>query len=146
MAANDRGKANVNRYGELHSNEHPVFNSKREIKDISETVSIAVAAYTDTSVAKFPANCWAEAVAWYVKTAIPGLVSNIMDIGNFGTANAYADDVATTKGASGVKHLGVEITSETAIRITPNDEPTAGGEIIIQVFYRQITQPTAASA
>lgn len=141
MATNDRGLANVNPAGEPRWGEHPYYGFKAEQKVLWEETTIAASAYTDTTI-QIPANCRLDGVAWYVTADVP-TTDSTMDIGISGSTTAYADDVDSDAGDTGVKHVATEHTSAASIRITPCSTPTAAtGKIRVAIFYTKFTAPT----
>lgn len=130
--------ANIRKRRSLKINEHPVYGGCFEIKTITEEVTIAAAAYSDSLSNLLPANSLIMGVSFRVTKVIP--TATTFDVGYSGSANAYFDDVAVAANTNGVKHLASEQSSAAKVRITPSDTPAAAtGKVRITVHYAQIT-------
>lgn len=122
----------------------------REEGSVSELLTIAAAASTDTSASLLPANAYIEAVTTRVVTVIPTAAT--FTVGDATTAARFASGVSTaaTTTSVGLSHVdqtgaaGPKQTSAAKIRITPNLTPaTATGQVRITVFYRLYSPGTS---
>jgi hypothetical protein len=113
-----------------------------EIKSITELLTIADAATTESTVA-FPAGALVLGVSSRVVTAIT--CTAVVDVGITGTAEAFTADLAKAAGstAPGTCVPFVAATA-TPILITPDAEPSdATGSIRLTGYYIQLTPATS---
>ncbi len=119
---------------------------------ISELLTIAAAATTDTTGNLLPANAVIEAVVVRVTTVIPTAAT--FTVGDATTAARFATGVAVAAGttAVGLLHRHPDVAAAAGpvqataakIRITPNASPAAAtGVIRVEVFYSQFVAPTS---
>jgi hypothetical protein len=117
---------------------------------VSELLTIAAAATTDTSADLLPADSIIEAVVVRVTTVIPTAAT--FTVGDATTAARFATGVtvAATTTAVGLTHSdqtgagGPKQVSAAKVRITPNLTPGAAtGVVRITVFYRRFVAPTS---
>lgn len=120
---------------------------------ISESLTLAAAASTDTTANLLPAGAIIEAVVVRVTTVIPTAatfsVGDATTAARFGTGIAVAANTTATcidhwSGAVATLASGPTQAAAAKIRITPNLTPaTATGVLRITTFYRQFTPPTS---
>ena len=122
--------------------------SSLNIKSNSELVTIASAAFTDSSANLVPANSFIVCVTYRVVTVIPTAVT--FDIGVPSDTDAYGDDISTVSGVVSssfkkiIPFLPTIQSSASKIRITPNATPgTATGQVRVTVFYIDVNEPVS---
>jgi hypothetical protein len=120
---------------------------------ISELLTIAAAATTDTTANLLPANSIIEAVIIRVVTIIPTAAT--FNVGDATTAARFATGIAVAANttAVGLTHMsgasttlanGPSQAAAAKIRITPNLTPGAAtGVVRLTVFYRTFVPPTS---
>ena len=120
---------------------------------ISELITIAASATTDSTANLLPANSIIEAVVVRVTTVIP--TATTFTVGDATTAARFlaATDVAATTTGIGTVHWNGVVSTTVAgptqaaaakIRITPNGTPANNtGRLRVTVFYRQFVAPTS---
>lgn len=110
---------------------------------VSELITIAAAASTDSAANMLPAHATIEYVTARVVTAIP--TATTFSIGDAATPTRFATgvSVAATTTAVGMTHIdqtgaaGPIQTAAAKIRITPDGAPAAAtGQVRVTVFYR----------
>jgi hypothetical protein len=108
------------------------------IRQLSELVTIAAAADTDTTI-EIPAGCILLGVTARVTVAITG--TSTFDIGIAGTLAKFGDDVASTAGTTRIGSVTPElIAAATAVRITPDTTPSdAAGRVRVTLHYIDLT-------
>jgi hypothetical protein len=115
---------------------------------ITELVTVAASAFTDSTTNLLPANSLIIAVSYRVITASTGAAS--FDLGVAGDTNRYAAALTNSIGSNGSSFsLAIPLNpsmqkAAAKIRVTPNATPgAADGTIRIVTTYQTITPPTA---
>jgi hypothetical protein len=120
---------------------------------VSELLTIAAAATTDTAANLLPADAIIEAVV--VRTVVIIPTAATYTVGDPTQAARFATGVSTAAGSTavGILHwnptvaadtLGPRQTAAAVIRITPNAVPGAAtGQVRITVFYTKFVAPTS---
>jgi len=112
-------------------------------KTLEQLVTIAVAAYTDTTI-EIPAGALAIAVPTRVTALIPTAAT--YDVGVVGATTRYGTGILVAAGTTskGTNDALRYYAAATKIRITPNLQPVNDtGRVRVTVFYLEVTPPTS---
>ena len=125
-----------------------MFGGSFKIIQWEEEVTIAAAAYTDSS-ANFPAYCLPLSCTARVKTAIAGgSTATVFNVGISGNTNKFTPTTTvgvaagSTGGGMSEDHALVGA-SAIAVRLTPDQTP-ATGKVILHGVYELAVAPTSS--
>jgi hypothetical protein len=128
--------------------EKTVNGASLNIKSISEEVTIAAAAFTDSSTNLLPANSFIVCVAYRVTVVIPTAAT--FDVGVAIDTNRYGELISVAAGTTSTSFkllVPLNPSMQNAagtIRITPDAIPAAAtGKVRITVYYIDCDAPTA---
>lgn len=112
-----------------------------------ELITVAAAAYTESSADLIPANSFVDAVAVRVVTEIPA--ATLVQVGTSGQANRFntSGTIATAADTVHIDHdgtVGEFWPTASKVRLTPNSTPAAAtGQVRVVVFYRSYEAPSS---
>jgi hypothetical protein len=114
------------------------------LKSLTESVTIAAAAFTDTTI-QIPADAIAYAASVRVTTAIP--TATTFDVGIAGATTLYATGVSValnTTDPGTASSYPTPPAAATSIRITPDATPGAAtGVVRVTIHYFEVDVPTS---